>query len=235
MKRKNRKQKEREYFEKYGQIPIDYTERLSWLYDKLNMNEKKEQQFLELRRQLYNYLYYRVYKVVLFEEPEGSPRPRFRLINRENLINEAFTNSSFVHVYSVNAKEDNMYMSRLVEQELYELQSIIYTPCDVEYNTFFKTPSYLNNEFTLAAEIGLQRPMEKPDWDNIGKKYSDMYNGNVWVDDKCVVSGTVNRFYSVLPRIEINLKYLNCVYNRFQAKSIENKIGNGVIYFEKEK
>lgn len=235
MKRKNRQQKEREYIEKYGHIPIDYKERLSWLYDHLKINEKKEQQILEMRTQLYNFLYYKTYKVVLFEEPEGSPRPRFRLINRQNLVNEAFNNGQFVHVYSLNAREDSVYMQRVVEEELYELDHIIHTPCDVEYNVFFKTPSYYNSDLVILSEIGLERPLVKPDFDNIEKKYSDMYNGNVWIDDTCVVSGTINRFYSVLPRVEINLKYLNCVYNKHQAKSIEKKISGPVIYFEKEK
>jgi Holliday junction resolvase RusA-like endonuclease len=235
MKRKNRKQKENEYVEKYGMIPIDYKERLYWLNDTLKINDRKAQEIIDIRNQMYNFLYYRTYKIILFEEPEGSPRPRFRLINRQNLVNSALANGSFVHVYSINAHEDNVFMSRLTDSELYELDSIIYTPCDVEYNTFHKTPSYFNTEETMLAEIGLQRPLTKPDWDNIGKKYSDMSNGNIWIDDTCVISGTVNKFYSVLPRVEINLKFLNCVYNRHQARSIAKKIDNDVIYFKKEK
>ena len=61
-----------------------------------------------------------------------------------------------------------------------------------------------------------------------------MYNGNVWVDDSCVVSGTVNKFYSILPRIEINLNFLNCLYNKHQAKSMQKRTPQDIIYFERK-
>ena len=234
MKRKTRKQKEEIYREKYGGIPIDYEERLAWMYDTFHITENKANQILDARNQMFYFMYYRLFRIILFEEPEGTPRPRFRLINRQNFANTAINNGSFVHVYSINAHEDNVFMKRLMNEEIYELQDLIYQPCDVQYNVFFKTPSYYNTEQKILAEIGLDRPINKPDWDNIGKKYSDMYNGNVWVDDSCVVSGTVNKFYSILPRIEINLNFLNCLYNKHQAKSMQKRTPQDIIYFERK-
>ena len=234
MKRKTRKQKEEIYKEKYGDIPIDYEERLAWMYDTFHITENKANQILDARNQMFYFMYYKLFRIILFEEPEGTPRPRFRLINRQNFANTAINNGSFVHVYSINAHEDNVFMKRLMNEEIYELQDLIYQPCDVQYNVFFKTPSYYNTEQKILAEIGLDRPINKPDWDNIGKKYSDMYNGNVWVDDSCVVSGTVNKFYSILPRIEINLNFLNCLYNKHQAKSMQKRTPQDIIYFERK-
>lgn len=234
MKRKTRKQKEEIYREKYGNIPIDYEERLAWMYDMFHITENKANQILDARNQMFYFMYYKLFRIILFEEPEGTPRPRFRLINRQNFANTAINNGSFVHVYSINAHEDNVFMKRLMDEEIYELQDLIYQPCDVQYNVFFKTPSYYNTEQKILAEIGLDRPINKPDWDNIGKKYSDMYNGNVWVDDSCVVSGTVNKFYSILPRIEINLNFLNCLYNKHQAKSMQKRTPQDIIYFERK-
>lgn len=234
MKRKTRKQKEEIYREKYGDIPIDYEERLAWMYDAFHITENKANQILDARNQMFYFMYYKLFRIILFEEPEGTPRPRFRLINRQNFANTAINNGSFVHVYSINAHEDNVFMKRLMNEEIYELQDLIYQPCDVQYNVFFKTPSYYNTEQKILAEIGLDRPINKPDWDNIGKKYSDMYNGNVWVDDSCVVSGTVNKFYSILPRIEINLNFLNCLYNKHQAKSMQKRTPQDIIYFERK-
>ena len=234
MKRKTRKQKEEIYREKYGNIPIDYEERLAWMYDAFHITENKANKILDARNQMFYFMYYKLFRIILFEEPEGTPRPRFRLINRQNFANTAINNGSFVHVYSINAHEDNVFMKRLIDEEIYELQDLIYQPCDVQYNVFFKTPSYYNTEQKILAEIGLDRPINKPDWDNIGKKYSDMYNGNVWVDDSCVVSGTVNKFYSILPRIEINLNFLNCLYNKHQAKSMQKRTPQDIIYFERK-
>ena len=41
MKRKTRKVKAEEYEKKYSHIPIDYKERLNWLYDTLKINERQ--------------------------------------------------------------------------------------------------------------------------------------------------------------------------------------------------
>ena len=44
VKRKTRLVKSQLYQDKYGEIPIDYEERLSYLYDKLNLNEESRWQ-----------------------------------------------------------------------------------------------------------------------------------------------------------------------------------------------
>ena len=214
---KNRKQKFYEYEEKYGEIPENFQDRLEWMYDKYNITPKKQQEILEKRNRMMNTLDFLDIKVVLFEESEGSPRPRFRIVNRYNLANMAMTNSQFVHVYSITGKEDNMYMRRLLDSgELNQVQELLYTPCDVEFNAFVKTPNSFNTTDIFLAEIGLIRPTNKPDWDNIGKKYSDMFNSNIWLDDTLVVDGTVRKYYSIKPRVEVHLKYMNMLYNRSQ-------------------
>lgn len=227
MKRKTRKQKAMEYEEKFSHIPIDFNERLSWLYDTLKISETDAHNILMSKYQMMDALRYTSFNVVLFEVPEGSPRPRFRIVNRANIANMAISNPNFVHVYSPVGHEDNVFMKRLMtEGELTQLNSLICTPCVIEINAFLKTPSYYNKQETILAEIGLDRPFGKPDWDNIAKKYCDMFNANVWLDDSLVMSGTVNKFYSVLPRIEIHLHYLNMLYNKHQYKSMLNRMGD---------
>lgn len=224
MKRKNRNQKHIDYVSKYSDIPIDYKERLSWLYDKLHITDVQAFQILNKRDMMLQSLLFYDTQIVLFEVPEGSPRPRFRIINRTNISNMALSNPEFVHVYSLTGKEDNAFMKRLMSQEDFTaLDKMICTPCIVDIYTFFKTPSYYNKEDTILAEIGLHRPIYKPDWDNLGKKYSDMFNANVWLDDTLVVDGAIHKYYSILPRIEIRLRYLNMVYNKYQYNSIINR------------
>lgn len=229
---KSRKQKQLEYEEKFSDIPKDYTERLLWMYDKYNINDKKAENIIAKRNAMVQSLEYGDLFIILYENPEGSPRPRFRLVNRKNFINEAMTNGQFVHVYSITGKEDNMFMKRLIDNDLIAISNMIFTPCIVEYNAYLKTPSTFNVEDKFLAEIGLIRPITKPDWDNLGKKYSDMSNHNLWLDDTLVISGTVNKFYSILPRIEIKLRFLNMLYNKYQYKSISNKVEDEVKYFD---
>lgn len=222
-KRKTRLVKSSIYQDKYGDIPIDYFSRLEYLYDKLKLTEKQEKEVISKRIQLAQSLYYNDLKIILFEVPEGAPRPRFRIINRSNFMNEAISNPSFVHVYSLNAHEDSVFMKRLLDQELVSLRSLICTPVQIEINTYSPTPAYYSRVDTFLSEIGCYRPLSKPDWDNIEKKYSDMFNHNVWIDDILVVDGSIHKWYSILPRLEINLKYLNMVYNKYQYNSIVSR------------
>ena len=212
---KTRKQKHGEYQQKYGHIPIDYNERLDWMVDYYNLSPVKIDEILYKRQEVLRNLFYYDYNVVeLLEEPEGASRPRVRIL-KNNYNKLAAVDRSMVHVYVPGAGEDRNYMRRLVDGELAQLNSLITTPCEIEYNAYFKTPSSMNTVDTFLCEIGLFRPpFTKPDWDNIGKKYCDMFNSNIWLDDSMVIDGTVRKWYSILPRVEIKLRYLNCVYTK---------------------
>ena len=232
---KKRKQKAEEYENKYSHIPKDYYQRLQWMYDNMKLSDRTVREIFSKRDAMLASLYYNEFFIVLYEEPEGTPRPRFRLINRRNIGNAAMSNGSFVQVYSITGADDQKFMKRLINKnDFMQFNQQLCTPLEITYDAFFKTPSGFNKVDTVLAEVGLIRPLTKPDWDNIGKKYSDMYNSNVWLDDSFVVSGTVNKYYSILPRVEIRLKYLNMVYNRYQYNAIRNRILGDVDYFKGE-
>lgn len=206
---KTRKQKSQEYESKYSEIPRDTEERLRWMCDVYNLSPSKMDEIITKKRNMEYHLMYYDYKVILYENPEGMPRPRFRFVNKSNFMDAAISNPGFVHVYSPTAGDDFRHMRRLMNDELEQLHMFVQTPCAVIIDSYFRTPSYFNVVDKFIAEIGLHGNIIKPDWDNIGKKYSDMYNHNVWLDDSLVVDGRVRKFYSILPRVEINLRYLN--------------------------
>lgn len=240
MPHKSRKQKASEYEEKYGDIPVDFRQRMSWLYDNLKLSQSQMYKIMNTSSQMSGALQFLGdINVVLFEVPEGSPRPRFRIVNRQNLANMAIANPSFVHVYSITGAEDNKFMRRLVDAgELQQLDSLICTPCNVDICAYMRTPTSFNKTDTILAEMGLIRPIYKPDFDNIAKKYSDMFNKNVWLDDTLVIDGSIHKYYSVLPRIEIRIRYLNMLYNRSQYNSITNRVdydgSTDLSYFQKK-
>lgn len=232
---KKRKQKAEEYESKYSHIPRDYYERLQWMYETMKLSNKTVHEIFSKRDAMLASLFYNEFFIVLYEEPEGAPRPRTRLINRRNISNAAMSNGSFIQVYSITGAEDRRFMKRLIsENDFMQFNQLLCTPLEITYDAFFKTPTCFNRVDTILAELGLIRTMTKPDWDNIGKKYSDMYNSNIWLDDAFVTSGTVNKFYSILPRVEIRLRYLNMVYNRYQYNAIRNRIVGDVDYFKGE-
>jgi len=236
----NRNQKQKRYEDKYGDIPIDYEERLSWMIDKYNLSESKMNEIILKRENAIDNLFFYTCKVIqLFEEPEGAQRPRFTILKKSNFNKVAIMDKNFVHIYTPNAQDDFKYMRKITqEKELVELDGLINTPCIIKYDAYYKTPTSLNITDTFLAEIGVFKPsISKPDWDNIGKKYCDMYNHNVWIDDSLVVSGTVNKYYSIKPRIEITLWYMNCVYTKSQYKSIINRKdydGTTLYYLDKD-
>ena len=198
MKRKTRKEKQKIYDEKYNNIPRDYIDRLDYIINKYDISEKQFSDIIYRKRNMEYNLNFLDFKLILYEIPEGTPRHRYRIINKSNYMNAAISMPNYVHVYQPNAKEDSIFMKRLVDEELNNLNIFIQTPCIIEINNYFPMPSNYNPSDILISEYGLNWAAKKPDWDNIGKKYSDMYNNNIWLDDKLVISGTTNKFYSIL-------------------------------------
>ena len=237
IKIKSRKQKAKIYESKYSDIPRDYYERLNWMYDKFHITESKADIIYNTKNQMLNAIQYsQEYFVILYEEPEGSPRPRARFVNKSNLSSMAKSNPGFIQVYSLTGASDRKFMKRLIDDnDLFQLNYLINTPCNVSYDAFFKTPSSFNTIDTYMAELGIIRPISKPDFDNIEKKYSDMYNGNVWLDDSFVIESHTRKFYSILPRVEITLKCVNMLYNKYQYDSVSKRIeeGSTVDYFKR--
>lgn len=221
---KNRKKKLIEYEEKYSHIPKDYYERLAWMYDTYKISDKKAERILKLRNEMINTFNYETISFVLYEIPAGKERPRFRVISKNQLINGAINNPNFVHVYSLSGYDDHAYMNRLVNSsDFITLEQLLCTPVFAEFISYFPTPKSYSNERKFLAEIGLDRPLSKPDFDNIEKKYADMFNGIIWLDDILVVGSHTEKFYSILPRLEIRLHFMNMVYNKNQYKMIANR------------
>lgn len=235
---KTRKQKAELYEKKYSQIPRDYQERLSWMYDHYHLTTAKATSIIKIRDEMLSSIKFeKEIFVILYEIPEGAPRPRARFINKNNLSNMAKNYPGYIQMYSLTGFADREYMNKLItEQDYLELDYLINTPCYVEYDVYLPTPVIFNSIDTFLAELGYIRPIIKPDFDNIEKKYSDMYNGNVWLDDSLVIESRFRKFYSILPRVEITLRYLNKLYNKYQYNMIVNRIGDNtnVKYFEKE-
>lgn len=216
---KSRKEKMIEYERKYGHIPKDYIERLNWMYDTLKIDDVKSEEILQARANYINSTYFETIRMIMYEIPEYTPRPRARMINRAGILNSVGTNS-FIQVYSITGRANREYMAMFKKENLAYLEQLLYTPCDIEYRAYFPTPSYYNKTQIFLAEIGLDRPLIKPDFDNIEKSYSDAFTGNIWIDDIVVVDATLRKYYSILPRVEIDLKYSNQLCNIHQYKSM---------------
>ena len=217
---KSKRQKLAEYEDQYGHIPKDYRERLEYLYNELNINEALETRILEERQKFIDSTYYETIRMIFYEIPEHTPRPRARFINTKNAFSNINGASGFIQIYSITGRENKDFMKMYTKEHLSHLEQLICTPCDVEYRTYFPTPNSFSKTDKFLAEIGIIRPISKPDFDNIEKSYSDAFSGNVWIDDVVVIDATLRKYYSILPRVEIDLKYSNQLYNYYQYKGM---------------
>lgn len=216
-------------------IPKDYQERINWIIDTYKISDAKLKDIINTKNKMLQQMYYMPELfVVIYEIPEGSPRPRARFIKSKgnNILANARSNPGFIQVYSITGAADKKFMQEFKTNSDFDfLESLIYTPCSVKYDAYFKTPSIFNSKEKMLAELGMIRPLSKPDFDNVEKKYSDMYTGNIWVDDSIVIESNFNKYYSELPRIEITLRYMNMLYNKYQYKSASKRLGLDDIKF----
>jgi hypothetical protein len=75
----------------------------------------------------------------------------------------------------------------------------------------------MNATEIYLAEKGIIEPMQDPDWDNLGKTYSDMIQGLLILNDNIIVDGHVKKHFSIKPRVHICIKYqdgFDSKYNR---------------------
>ena len=66
-------------------------------------------------------------------------------------------------------------------------------------------PTSKSNKFKNMALMGKERPITKPDVDNILKQVNDSLNGIAYTDDRQIATEIVEKWYSDIPRIEIEI------------------------------
>ena len=66
------------------------------MIDEYHLSSQKMDEIITKKRNMENSLFFNNVKIVLYEDPEGAKRPRFRLINRKNYMDVAIESSQFV-------------------------------------------------------------------------------------------------------------------------------------------
>lgn len=125
------------------------------MIDQYKINKSKMDDIINTRNQMLQQMYYmpELY-VVIYENPEGSPRPRARFIKSKgnNILSNARSNPGFIQVYSITGAADRQFMKQFkTTQDFDFLESLIYTPCQVHYNAYFKTPNVFNTKEKMLA------------------------------------------------------------------------------------
>lgn len=209
-----------EYEDKFADIPRDYEERLNWMYDKYEIDDTISCQILQERQNFINTTQYDTITFTLWEEPIATPRPRASIVNKRGILN-AFEPRSYIHIRQEGAAENHAWFEMYVREHLSKkISQMVSTSCYVRLASYMMTPVVFSKTDVFLAEIGLIRPLIKPDLDNITKCSLDMFNGNILLDDMLVTDLAVSKYYSVLPRTEVILSWANQLANAYQYRAI---------------
>lgn len=196
---------EKEYNELYGDIPKDYEGRLEYLLNKMNLKRFSEPVYKYMKK--IRDIKWKDISYTIYLLPKATPRPR----------------SGKNGIFYVKGAKDNkkFFQNYLIDQDI----DLIKTPCKFKCISYFPIPNSMSNIEKIAAEMGLIRPISRPDWDNIGKAYCDMIQDLLIYDDSLIIEGISKKFYSIKPRIEITISYMEDFDSQFNKKKILNKKG----------
>lgn len=195
---------EKEYKELYGDIPKDYDGRIDYLLSSLNFGKVKDDYTTSINR-IHN-IKWTTISYTIYLVPKGTPRPR------------SGRNGVF---YVKGAKDNKKLFNQMLDTQ--KDITLITTAVKINCSSFLPTPKNMNWVEKLLAEMGLIRPLTTPDFDNLIKTYSDMMKDSLLYDDSLIIEGTSKKYYSVKPRIEIELSYASDYDSRFNEKKILKK------------
>lgn len=204
MKRKSYLAQIEEYETKYGDLPTDSDELLPYLAEKLQLKEKD---FEKIRREdeYEKHIPWDELVVYLPIIPRPCPRPRYSSATRSFYVSGAGENKKLLKYYITN------------------VYNIIYTQTHFDVITYLPTPvSQMSRVEIYRAEEKTLCPTSNPDWDNLGKTYSDMVQDILLLNDNIISKGLVEKFYSIKPRVEITIKYQCGFDSRFNKRRVTN-------------
>lgn len=200
------KKSELDYIDHYGDIPEDPFARLIYYLSDIKFGKKFVNEVSSEATRIQN-IKWNTLRFVIYLLPKATPRPR------HNFIRNTF--------YVMGAKDNrDIFSKALINSDI----PMITTPCKFECVSYLPIPSTMNNKDKLLAEAGFIRPICKPDWDNLGKTYSDMIQGTLLFDDALIIEGTSKKYYSFKPRIEISIHYMEEYDSNFNAKKVRKKV-----------
>ena len=130
-------------------------------------------------------------------EPFGKQRPKFTAVGK---FGRAYTPDKTVNYETyVKLTYNSLDLPKLEGQIAFGVSAYYPIP---------KSTSQKKRNLMLSGAI---RPTIKPDYDNIAKIISDALNGIAYDDDKQIVDARIKKFYSEIPRVEVEISKVSNV------------------------
>lgn len=223
MKFKSREKRIQEYNQKYPKRVTDpkdgvvtYFNERGWNLEKAITKAKKKLVQIQDERK------YETIHITMYEYPMKTDRPRtFR-----------------GHTFSPNAAANHSYFEKAIKQVVKSFK-LINTPAEVRIDAYLEMPAQVKPDEVILFEAKVLNPIDFPDYDNIGKCYTDMFKNVLVIDDDLFYKGTVQKYFSVTPRVEIRIRYLvkhesEYIYKKIKSrKSVKQAIAAGQCMIKK--
>lgn len=193
----------KDYIEEYGDIPTDQMERIDLIADSFNMNRCKSNISEYISK--ISSIKWKSYSFTIYLLPKATPRPRLGING----------------VFYVKGAADNkaIFKEYLLDKDI----PLITTPTKFRCVSYLPIPKTMKPIEKLCAELGFIYPVSKPDWDNLGKAYCDMLQDVILYDDSLVIEGISRKLYSIKPRIEITVSYMEDYDSAYNKNKIYKK------------
>lgn len=115
---------------------------------------------------------------------------------------------SYMRTYTPAKTTNYENLVKVIYQEKYLGQDLLNGPLSAEIKAYCKTPK-TSKKRLMAMLNGTIRPTKKPDCDNIAKIILDALNNIAYDDDKNIVDLKVEKHFSDIPRVEVQIKELS--------------------------
>lgn len=193
-----------EYDEKYGDIPLDHNDILAYLrskYSKIDMNE------INATIESIHSIPWESETYTIPLIPKPAARPRYSFESKHFYVPGSSTNKTIMK--KILGVSDSLIMSRVV----------------IDMYIFQPTPCYKMTQSEIyLAELGEIRPLIDPDVDNFAKAYLDAIQGVLIADDNIITDANFHKYFSVKPRIELNLGYQTEFDSKYNEKVIMERL-----------
>lgn len=203
---KSRRTRMQEYEEAFPIRNPDALSRLESYLSKQKNPDKILQKAADKAVQILEDREYESIHITLYEYPFQTARPR------------TFKG----HTFSPNAAENKAYFDTALHKVI-ETIKLINTPGEIEVEAYLEMPKAVPPEEVILFEARLLTPVEKPDYDNVGKCYTDMLTDVLIIDDDIFWRGEIKKFYSLLPRVEITIRYITKHESKYIYKKLKSR------------
>lgn len=133
-------------------------------------------------------------KFVVYGEPRGKQRPRMCYINGKTIVYTPKPTKEY------ERKIKNCY--KAVSKNFFDKN----VPVEVSIKAFFPILKNVSNKLKIKFLSGKILPTKPPDLDNTAKIVCDALNGVAYADDSQVCKLSIEKCYSIIPKIVVELK-----------------------------